>query len=63
LTTYWTTSTSTNVNDLIAMNCHAGRLIDVQDIAASTGHQVHDAPPAPDHRSQASRPRPIPCAA
>ena len=40
-----------HVDDLIAMKLRAGRPIDLQDIAAITGHEVRDVPPAPDRRS------------
>jgi hypothetical protein len=33
------------------MKLRAGRPIDLQDIAAITGHEVRDVPPAPDRRS------------
>jgi hypothetical protein len=33
------------------MKLRAGRPIDLRDIAASTGHEVRDAPPAPDRSS------------
>jgi hypothetical protein len=42
------------VDDLIAMKLRAGRPIDLQDIAAITGHEVRDAPPGeerPDDHS------------
>jgi hypothetical protein len=37
--------------DLIAMKLRAGRPIDLQDIAAITGHELRDAPPGADRRS------------
>jgi hypothetical protein len=40
-----------NVDDLIAMKLRAGRPIDLQDIAAITGHEIRDAPPPTDRRS------------
>lgn len=40
-----------HVDDLIAMKLRAGRPIDLQDIAAITGHEVRDVPPAPDRHS------------
>jgi hypothetical protein len=39
-----------NVDDLIAMKLRAGHPIDLQDIAAITGHEGRDVPPA-DRRS------------
>jgi hypothetical protein len=40
-----------DVDDLIAIKLRAGRPIDLQDIAAITGHEVRDVPPGSDRRS------------